>query len=170
VDACIAKTKEIYAKRNITPSDIKAQAEVCERVFQGSLAKGASCSSAYACSGTLVCDRNFCAEKRDVNVGDGCANPGEVCAAGSYCADVGGGIRQCKAKVAVGGQCSATLPCDENSRCASGTCAARLGAGESCPTDDDCGTSAPRCDPNAHKCVAGLQLSAGTTDCKDFGG
>ena len=170
VQGCIDKTKEIYAKRNITPDDLTVQNETCEKVFAGSIAKGKSCTQAFDCAGGLICDRGVCAEKSTKSLGDGCANPGEVCATGSFCGKGTNDFQQCLAKKTTGEACSDKLPCNENTRCGAGVCVDRLGPGQTCTVDLDCGTQAPLCDPGSKKCAAGLQLAIGTATCKEFGG
>ncbi len=170
VQGCVDKTKEIYAKKTITPTDLKAQADVCERVFAGSAAKGAACTTDYSCSSSLVCDTRVkvCGEKVVKKLGDGCANPGESCDTGSFCG--GGEVKLCVARKNKGEACNdATAPCLETLRCGGGTCVDRLNAGDTCTSDNDCSATAPLCDGAAKKCVAGLQFAIGTSTCKEFG-
>ncbi len=168
VQPCLDKTKEVYAKRVITPDDIKAMNDTCGRVFQGSGIRGGACKTDFDCSGAFVCDKDVCDTKVVKQKGDGCANAGEVCDKGSFCQDA----KRCAAKKTSGETCDAKAPCVEDLRCQAGTCAARVGSGELCGSDDDCAPSAPFCDKSgaSPKCLAGSVYAPATPYCKDFGG
>ena len=89
-----------------------------------------------------------------------------VCAVGSYCT-LEGTAMKCLAKKGKGEACDEkTMPCLEALRCTS-TCADRYGSGETCdPTRDECGPSAPLCDPSVgNKCSAGFTPAGGVPAC-----
>jgi hypothetical protein len=173
VAACVNKTNAVYAKATITPADLADMDDVCSYVFQGT--STADCAVKYECAGTKICDKSLCAAKVVKNKGALCGNPGEVCAAGSYCAhDPTSGAFTCLAKAAAGTACSADVPCVETQRCAAATstCVALFMSGETCGTSDECATTAPYCDPYiGNKCDVGLIFApTATAACADYGG
>jgi len=167
--ACVDKTKEIYDRGTASPADLKALEEACERVFQGSIEQNKACSTDYNCKDSLICDKGFCATKVEKKTGEPCANPGDLCEAGSYCTS-NGSLMVCTSKKGAGEVCNdAISPCSEEYRC-NGTCVARYNAGETCDSNkDECAASAPYCDPTISKCTAGVGFSAGAPICKDYG-
>ena len=175
VGACVNKTKSVYSKATTsqaTPTDLADMDDVCAYVYQGN--STTNCNVKYDCAGNKICDKKFCADKVTKNKGQPCANPGEVCATGSYCApDPVTSNLVCLAKAAQSAACSATVPCVETLRCdgLTSTCMPRFGAGESCGTTDDCIATAPYCDPYLGcKCDLGLSFAAGAAACVDYGG
>jgi hypothetical protein len=174
---CVNKTKDTYAKSLITPTDLAALADTCGRVFAGTKAKGDTCTSSFDCTGTLVCDKQHCGDSVQKNKGDGCANPGETCETGTYCAD-SGSVKICTPKVILGGACNpTTAPCIETARCTGQVCQAKVGIGGTCdPTREtdpnaDCTSDAPYCDAAlGNLCTKGLQFAAKAADCAAFGG
>ena len=174
---CVNKTKDTYAKTLITPTDLAALADTCGRVYSGSKNKGDICTSSYDCTGSLICDKGHCGDKAQKSKGDGCANPGETCETGTYCAD-SGGVKICTPKIIAGGACDpTTAPCIETSRCTSKICQPKVGIGASCdPTREtdpnaDCSSDAPYCDAAlGNLCTKGLQFAAKAADCSSFGG
>lgn len=169
-EACVTKTHEIYTLRIITPTDTAAQADTCNRVFQGTAATGAPCTTDYDCTGTAVCTAKFCGPKLTKKLGEGCANAGEVCDTGTYCPSVP--QPRCTARKAAGETCDAGSPCLETLKCNT-TCGARFDSGHSCANDNECSTSAPYCDLNATtgpKCAAGIVFAPDTPICKKYGG
>jgi hypothetical protein len=175
VPACVNQTNAVYAKAlssQATPTDLATMDDVCAYVYQGN--STTTCTVKYDCAGTKICDKKSCADKVIKNKGQLCANPGEVCNTGSYCAaDPVSGNLTCLDKAAQGAACSATVPCLETLRCdgATGTCLARFTAGQSCGSSDDCVAAAPYCDQSIGcKCDLGLSFSAGGAACVDYGG
>lgn len=163
---CIDKTHELFAGKTVAPDKETEQVDTCERVFAGSKQKNAPCGGTYECSGSLVCDKGVCAEKVVRNQSEPCNNPGEVCAAGSYCG-AQGQLKFCMAKNAKGDVCTADAPCVEDLRCI-GTCTDKYQPGQVCGTTDECSSAAPYCDPLQKRCL--VKYQAGTQACKDFGG
>lgn len=174
---CVNKTRDTYKKSPITPKDLADLADTCGRVYAGSKQKGDACTSNYDCTGSMICDKSHCADKVQKNKGDGCANPGEVCETGTYCAS-SGDVKICTPKLDLGGACDATKPCLETARCENGTCTARVGIGQSCSTtrdatdpNADCSSAAPYCDTAAGSlCAPGLSFAAKAPDCSAYGG
>ncbi len=165
---CVNKSKETYALTSITPTDKGTLDDVCQRVYAGSADKGGTCKTSYDCSGSLVCDKGHCGEKTEKKKGDGCANPGEVCEAGTFC-QTQADVKICAAKKAKGDACDATTPCLEDLRCNT-MCTDRLGVGAQCASDADCSASAPYCDEAANKiCTPGLSFAVGSPDCRAYG-
>jgi hypothetical protein len=150
--------------------------DTCERVFAGSAAQGASCHTQYDCSNNLLCAPTapgattfLCASQVQKNQGDFCQDPGSSCAMDTYCAKQSSGAYQCKPAAQAGQACGATVPCVSAQRCAAGVCEMRAGSGGACTTNDDCGSDAPYCDPNAGDiCTIGLTFATGALDCRAF--
>ena len=172
VDACINKTKSVYAKTApITPTDLADMDDVCQYVFQG---KGKvdmdNCDTKYDCADRVICDKTFCTTKK--NVTTTCGNPGDTCPTGKYCTPNSADIETCTAKGASGDACDPTTkPCLESLRCAGGTCSDRVASAGTCTSNDDCVSTAPFCDPYAgFKCDPGLSFAAGSPSCADYGG
>lgn len=162
-EKCIDDTKALYVSKVVDPIKEKEVDETCTRVFAGSVKKGANCTKTIECESPLICDRNFCSEKKQVAVDEPCNNPGEVCPADAYCGPRGGS-NFCNKKNDVGDTCGASTPCLDTLRCLTpGGCSARLGAGESCDKNDDCGTGFCGTDK---KCAA--KLVPGANGCADF--
>lgn len=177
VPGCINKTNTVYGLATIKPTDLADMDDVCAYVFQGSSSD--ACSVKYDCAGGVnakICDKGQCKAKMVTNKGSGCANAGQVCAVGAYCADdpmTTAADLTCLGKAAQSATCSDTVPCLETFRCdaATSTCMTRLGSGESCTSSDDCAPSTPFCDPYLNgKCDLGLSFAAGASSCVDYGG
>jgi hypothetical protein len=176
---CVNKTKEVYAKSPpLTPTDLAAVADTCGRVYAGTKAKGDTCTSSFDCTGSLICDKSHCGDKVDKKNGELCANPGEVCETGSYCATVGD-VKQCTPKVPLQGACDPVkTPCIESARCDNAVCQPKVGIGQTCnPTREtdpnaDCTADGPYCDAAlGNVCTKGLfSLAGGVADCAAFGG
>lgn len=179
---CLDKTAALYAKITpLSPDDFAGVRESCERVLAGVIAANGACTkSDYDCTGKLVCDKGFCAATVVKKANEPCANPGDACAKGSYCAPLATGLSVCQAKKAKGAACSnsdkAVGPCAEDFRCVTdvlgSTCVDRIASGGACtPGEDQCAVAAPYCDVTAKKCVAGAIFGPTATDlCKDYGG
>jgi hypothetical protein len=174
-EACIDKIHDLYSSAAsgtaITPPQMADMADVCNRTFSGNVQSLKACTSNYDCSGSLICDKNFCANSTTKNLGDPCGDPGDVCASGAFCSTPAGStLSQCVAEGAQGAACSAAAPCQPSLRCAN-TCGPLLQAGTLCATDADCDPSAPYCDPNVgNKCDQGLSFAAGAPACSTYGG
>lgn len=163
---CIDKINEVFSPKVIDPGKELEAIDVCERVFGGTKAKNAACASSFECTGALVCDRGVCADKSPTALGEACNNPGQVCAAGSYCQPQGQN-KFCVEKKKLGEICTADAPCKEELRCVN-SCVARVPGGGACDNDGECAAEAPYCDTVAKKCRPKYQ--AGTAACRDYGG
>jgi hypothetical protein len=173
VNACIDKTRSVYAKTSpITPQDLADVDDACNYVFQGTgVVQVNMCTVKYDCKDRVICDKDYCATATTKSSGQPCGNAGEVCATGSYCADNAAGNKVCTPKAMTGTACSATVPCLESLRCSNGTCTDRVAANGTCTSNDDCATAAPYCDPYApNRCTPGLSFATGAPACADFGG
>jgi hypothetical protein len=172
VQDCLDKTNATYAKVVLTPADLAALDDVCGYVNQGDVGRLGACTTKYDCAvATLICDKGLCSERVVKAANALCSNPGDTCAAGSVCAKTAGVAFACAPRGALGEACDAGTRCLETLRCAAGKCAARLGAGEGCTSNDDCAASSPFCDPFAsNRCDAGLTFAAGGPSCALFGG
>jgi hypothetical protein len=178
VAGCVNKAGSVYAQQTIAPSDLAALDDICGFVFQGTSTD--VCTVKYECAGGVnskICDKGQCKAQIVTNKGQGCANAGQVCAAGSYCADDPAtatvGDLVCVGKAAQSAACSTDIPCQEMFRCdgITNTCAARLASGDSCTSNDDCAVATPYCDPYiGNKCDQGLSFAAGAAACSDYGG
>jgi hypothetical protein len=202
VPACIAATLAAYGGPSITFAALQSVIQVCDAVFAGTVALGGSCSASASCiqpseggAGTVVCAPSVpgstastamqCANSVPVAAGGGCNNPGDTCAAGSYCAGRTATTNaSCQAGGSVAASCNQTVGCAVGAYCnispgaKSGSCIAGGGAGQACGANADCGASAPLCDTNVAppagstgigSCVAALTFATGADDCKQFG-
>jgi hypothetical protein len=166
---CLDATRALFGDATLAPFQLATRDDACSHVFQGAGQKGATCSIAYDCAGANICDKGRCAPRVEKMLGDGCANPGEVCTGGSYCG-ASMGLTVCIPAKQAGQGCSAVEPCDENLHCSGGVCAPRVGIGQPCTMSDDCASSAPYCDPAAqNRCDTGITLAPGAIACQDYG-
>jgi hypothetical protein len=170
--ACIDKAHTYYAATHVplTPEETAEIDEACGKVFSGTVLKNATCASTFDCEGSLICDKGRCGDKTIVkNVSDGCANAGEVCDTGLFCATTTPNV--CIAKKKEGEACNADNPCLETLLC-NVTCSPRFTAGQACTSNDDCAPSAPYCDVYSGKiCDDGIRFAPGQkTLCAEFGG
>jgi hypothetical protein len=180
-EACVAKVKALYVKVTpITPTELAAVADACERVMAGTVKALEACpAGTYQCSGKLICDKGFCGTPTAKASGQPCANPGDICGAAFHCAANASGLPICQANVVKGQPCSATAqangpgPCLSTLRCdTTSTCTDRIASGGDCtPGADECVATAPYCHPTLKKCTAGITYSAMETEaCKPFSG
>jgi hypothetical protein len=172
IGACISKTMSVYTQPVIKPSDTDALTDVCNYVFQGTVADLDTCATKYDCKNAKdICDKGHCAAATTVAAGAQCGNFGEVCPATQYCKTVGAAM-MCVNKGTAGQSCDAATPCLETSlTCTGGNCVAQAGQGQACTTNADCLSTVPYCNPYAgNKCSPGLTFSAGAASCNDYGG
>lgn len=174
---CITKAHNLYAKTSFTPAEKGSVDYACGRVFKGNVQVNGPCQIDFDCNGDYVCDKGRCAGKTAKKLNEPCANPGEVCEAGTYCAKDGSGLVVCQAKRTLGQPCSTSAtepaPCIETARCAgTGVCETRVPQGGTCDVGfDQCAAEAPYCDGTTKKCVAQIIFAPSQTElCKDFGG
>jgi hypothetical protein len=173
VDACVSKSRSVYAKNGaITPTELAALEDTCNYVFQGTAQMLGSCEVKYDCADkSHICDKGLCAKPVNKNSGELCGNPGEQCKTGSFCQLMEGNIWKCAAKADKNKTCSEDIPCKEAYRCSLGSCTDRAGNSASCGSDDDCNTDAPYCDFYAGgKCLQGLVFASGSASCNAFTG
>ncbi|HSY41510.1 MAG TPA: hypothetical protein VLA79_18355 [Polyangia bacterium] len=174
---CISKIKAAYSSTNpITPSTQASIDLACNYVFQGKSAvipTTDTCTTQFDCAGTtngsIICDpmQSQCAPKLPKNAGQQCSDVGAVCATNSYCA-TSGGVSICTAEGTSGASstCSATVPCDSNSRCANGVCMPLIASHADCSVTSDC-ASGGFCDPFSSPavCDTGLTFSTNSPSC-----
>jgi hypothetical protein len=174
---CISKIKAAFGSTNpITPSTQASIDLACNYVFQGKSAvipTTDTCTTQFDCAGTtngsIVCDplQSQCAPKLPKNGGQQCSDVGSVCAQNFYCA-TSGGVSICTAEGTSGASsaCSATAPCDNNSRCANGICMPLVASHADCTTTSDC-ASGGFCDPFSSPavCDTGLTFSTNSPSC-----
>lgn len=173
--ACLDKTRELLTSATITRAKELETQDTCDRVFSGTKKAAEACTVAAPdpnrtqpgdCEADLICDRGFCASKREVEINKPCGNPGEVCAKGAYCQQRGTSSF-CTAKNGEGQSCSAEAPCVEELRCVT-RCQAKVGAGEFCDNDDGCTTGFCDLSTTPRKCAA-KAFASGAAICKDYG-
>jgi hypothetical protein len=165
--------------REIDPFVRDSVAERCERVFEGKGEALAPCNidlGGFDCAGDLICDqlgdvaRNtfICAKRVEKKNGEGCANPGEVCERGFYCA---GEIAVCVPKKRENEACGPASPCAEDFRCDGTACRPRLKAMDACTSRDECPSSAPLCTEvaGARRCLASLTFGTASPACTPYG-
>jgi hypothetical protein len=170
-ESCLARVEDVYGKLDqgkvaIRAADYQAMTSVCANVYRGSSVANGPCQADVDCVGALICDKGYCATRKLVAAGAGCANPGESCPQGSYCR-YANGVWLCSAKVGAQGDCT-VAPCIETLRCAAGVCVARLGIGEACAADSDC--SSGFCEPFAARCAEDIRFANGSAACRAMGG
>ncbi len=145
--------------------------DLCQRVFQGTVATDGDCKSTYDCAGSNICGENgTCGQETDQTANGGCGNAGDLCTAGTVCTQQGRDF-VCTQGAAVGASCSATTPCVASAQCKSGKCVALGGKGASCTSNADCDPtgSYPFCDPGyGYVCGSGYDF-ANADECTDFG-
>jgi hypothetical protein len=173
---CLNKLKSAYASTNpITPETQKSIDLACRYVFQGKVMPLADpCVTQFDCAGTtdgtIICDpvQHLCATATTVAGGKQCNDVGDVCAQNFYCAQTSANVSICTADGTSGAAstCSATLPCDSNSRCATGTCMPLVAAGGACTADSDCASNG-YCDPYgpSPQCDSGLAFANHSPSC-----
>lgn len=169
-EGCLTKTKEMLASRTIDPAKHADTASTCERVFSGTKGKTQACASDFECQNGLVCSQGVCFDKTTKNKDEPCGNPGDVCAAGSYCGTKGS-AKFCIARPEQNGACSAEIPCVETLRCAGGVCLAKYNVNQGCQNADDCATGTIcTAQTNGTKLCLPITLPLGKTCRDDYGG
>jgi hypothetical protein len=168
VNACLDKVRDTYGHSPLISGAALGELDaVCNRVFQGSAAMFEGCQVDYDCAGNLVCDpaKLRCGQKRVVPAGGQCANIGETCSAGEYCAPTGGAYL-CARRAAKGAPCGLEVPCNEALLCVAAICVDKARSGDVCLAHSDCDTG--YCSLSSQKCAAGLVFAEGTDACRLF--
>jgi hypothetical protein len=174
---CINKIKAAFSSTNpITPSTQASIDLACNYVFQGKSAvipTTDTCTTQFDCAGTtngsIICDpvQGQCAPTLAKSGGQQCSDVGSVCAQNFYCA-TSGGVSICTAEGTSNADstCSATVPCDSNSYCASGVCMPLVASHDDCSVTSDC-ASGGFCDPFSSPavCDTGLTFSTNSPSC-----
>ena len=161
-EACLAETKSKFTVV-IPAANWTALRQKCARVFEGTVKETQACTADLDCDNGLVCDKGACGVMRTVATLKGCANPGETCPAGEYCANEQTRWT-CKPRLAQGAACDAANRCLESLRCLQGTCQPGVGLSGACSADADCAAPAI-CDPLVSKCVVSVIL---TSQCESY--
>jgi hypothetical protein len=169
---CLGLVASVYGSLKtsavVKASDFKAMVYACDQVYRGPRTANATCAFDEDCTPGLICDKLHCGTKSVVPQGAGCANIGETCPAGSYCAASAEGIRICASRIGLGGACGESTPCSETLRCLAGTCTAQLGIGEKCTVDQDCASKF--CEPYAYLCADDVRFANHSAACVAMGG
>jgi hypothetical protein len=148
---------------------------ICEAVFQGSAANGANCNTTYdcvtkgdICAPVLGQSSGQCATPTPKMLGDACADPGDQCATGTYCALSSSSLPKCVAALSVGQNCTTSDECGGAGQCSGGVCTALSQLNAPCASNTDC-ASGLFCDLYAGgKCEKTLNLGSGSPDCSGF--
>jgi hypothetical protein len=170
-DKCLDAVDKAYATVPIDATRLAELAAACERVFQGQAASREACTVDYDCAGELTCEQGRCATRKVVAANEGCANLGETCPRGQFCAREGLDP-VCTKRQDSGAACSDARPCLEDFRC-TGTCTAKLEAAATCAASDECKSGYCNEYPPAgspRKCSVGLNFSEGSSSCQAFMG
>jgi hypothetical protein len=173
VGTAVSTAMSVFAKTApIPPTDLAKVANTASYVFQGTVAKMATCTSKYDCAGAedaVICDKGVCAASATKASGAGCSDPGAVCDTASYCSKGTTGFYTCVVKGDQGATCDGATPCKTTLACLSGKCATPVAAAGDCTSDGDCISTAPYCDVFAGgACDTGLLFAPGSESCKSF--
>ncbi len=151
--------------------------DTCEGVFVGTAANGAACNTNYdcttagdSCAPVLGQTQGQCATPTSKMLGDACADPGDECASGTYCAPSASSLPKCVAAENVGQSCTATTAgeCGATGQCSGGVCAALSELNGACGSNTDCAAGL-FCDLyGGGKCEKALNLGSGSPDCNGF--
>jgi hypothetical protein len=171
-DVCLAKVGEVYGKLNqgavaLTAAAIASMNDACANVYRGTKALNGPCAVDVDCLDGFICDKGYCGRAKVVVQGQGCANIGEICPAGTYCSGAAP-VSLCVSKGNLGAACNDSMPCLESLRCASGVCAVQLGVGLACSVDQDCATGF--CEPYAQLCADDVRFANKSAACVAMGG
>jgi len=164
---CLDEVARVYGKKSlIPPADLARLDDACARVFQGMAKSGEMCKVDFDCAGSLVCDKERCANRKQVGSGEGCSDPGEYCPAGEHCKKANS-FSMCVKRVGRGSACSEAEPCLEGFRC-QGTCVDKLALGATCAHSAECGSD--YCNPYGRICGAGLNFAFESASCRAYMG
>ncbi|HRG99807.1 MAG TPA: hypothetical protein PLR99_26360 [Polyangiaceae bacterium] len=166
-ELCILQVSTAYrADKALIKADELAQLDAaCLKVFAGSVEKNKACTATAQCTGSLICDKGFCADAVIKGADTPCGNPGESCVPGYFC--TGDGVKTCVKLKALGELCVGTDTCDVGLLC-NGTCKKKLEIGDTCVSSRDCASNL--CDDGLKKCTVGLTFATGAESCKKYGG
>jgi hypothetical protein len=154
VQACIDAVNGAYDNASVvSTAQVQSIASTCARVFLGTAAEGATCTSDFDCAvnGDFCASApgvstDACAKPTPKQLNDDCADRGDQCPTDAYCAPETG-TSVCVAAQTTGQTCSATVPCDSENHCVNGICKALAVRGQACNSDADC-TGGLFCDLN----------------------
>jgi hypothetical protein len=178
--ACIQALNGIYGGNpsTIGVTALLQQQATCARVVVGGQAIDQPCTIDTDCASGLVCapavfggSSNVCATVMPIQLGDICGAPGDQCQGNSFCEAQGSGKAPlCVATPAVGGACSASIPCGAGDVCSgdAGVCEPASAAG-ACTTNAECATGYCDLNPPA-ACTNGLSFARGSDDCNGIAG
>ncbi len=167
-DRCLEKVTDTYRSLPISSTNLTLLADVCGRVFQGIKRAGDDCVADPECTGNLICDKGRCGVPKVVSSLGGCANIGEECPRGEYCA-LSRALYMCVRRQDKGAACSVDVPCIEKFQCSGGACMDLLNDGTDCTVDTQC--SSGYCNPyGSRRCAAGLSFSPDSPSCLAYMG
>jgi hypothetical protein len=176
---CISKVNAAYGASTpiITPAVQAGIDLACGYVWQGpGMVNMDTCTTQFDCAGatngSIICDQahHLCATSMTISGTNQCSANGAVCSTNFYCATNTAGISSCTAAGSSTtnppSPCSATMPCDSNSRCVNGTCMALVATGGACTANSDCATDG-YCDPygGSATCDDGIRFAKGSQQC-----
>lgn len=149
--------------------------DTCEAVFAGTAANGATCTTNYdcttagdICAPVLGQTSGQCATPTAKMLGDACADPGDQCASGTYCAGSASTLPKCAAAKTVGQSCATSDECGGAAQCVGGACAALSELNGACASNTDCAADL-FCDLyGGGKCEKTLDLGSASPDCSGF--
>jgi hypothetical protein len=172
VGPCLDQTRATYSMALITAETLRALADKCARVYEGTSEANGVCTSDPDCKSPLVCDRNRCGNPRAVSDGANCGNPGERCPSAQYC-KAADGFSVCTPRLASGAVCGNQIECGDAFRCRGGACVDKLALNDPCDRDDDCKSG--YCDkyPPAgmmRTCASGLNFARFSPSCEGYFG
>lgn len=180
VATCFAATSLASVACTISARRAVPDDPSCLRMFVGTQAEGAACSTSNecasancdtndltACSGMPMCCAGTCgpAAPAPLPIGSDCSAAGSSCVAGTFCSASRG---LCVANVAVGQPCDPAtekfcgigLTCGPAASGSQQVCLALPAEGESCATLLSCDALDDYCDGTTHTCVPRIAVGA----------
>jgi Dickkopf N-terminal cysteine-rich region len=183
VQACINALNGAYggSPTSISASSLQGVATACNEVFVGTSALMGPCKNNYDCAtSSQICasapgQSAVCTTATPKLLGQACADPGDQCPAGAYCAPQSG-TSTCVMAPAAGSACSSSEMCGSSGTCLNGVCQAVGQVGAICNTDADC-SSGLFCDTYVEPpyipspvCSNALTFASGSKDCLGIDG
>ena len=147
---CLAAVKAAYRDANLTAEEIQVVLKLaapCDQLSKGSTTAGDTCTdnaecntvSGYACVVKLGATEGTCQIPEEVDPGQTCDGPSQVCGEGNYC-----NADNCVAYKGTGRPCDGDFQCAPEDSCiisvegAPGECTARAELNDPCASDADC--------------------------------